>query len=159
MTCHSEQSRLLATFWARFGGRRALSPLPREKTLALLRFVASVVLVDHSRRPVAERRAEFDAPGAFRPAGHGCFVCHYPRDLGRHHVLPLFRGAENSDDNTILLCSDCHAAVEPCRTNPAMSPRTIRLTKEVYEHGTQRGNKRRARIRVKAKRERMEDGD
>jgi len=43
-----------------------------------------------------------------------CEICgqHYPNAMHYHHLIPRRYGGSNSDDNLILLCANCHGAIE-----------------------------------------------
>jgi len=39
---------------------------------------------------------------------HRCSKCKTPNWLEVHHIIPLYRGGSNNNDNLITLCSLCH---------------------------------------------------
>jgi len=43
-----------------------------------------------------------------------CEICgqHYPNAMNQHHLIPKRYGGSNSDDNLIVLCANCHSAIE-----------------------------------------------
>ena len=40
-----------------------------------------------------------------------CQLCGSYRHLQIHHVCPRSKGGDNSEDNLLTLCNDCHAEV------------------------------------------------
>ena len=42
-----------------------------------------------------------------------CDVCNEEKAYCKHHIIPLCKGGNNSDDNLINICLTCHKAVHP----------------------------------------------
>ena len=40
-----------------------------------------------------------------------CAFCGSKKDLEEHHMIPLFLGGTNDDDNLVFLCKKCHRGV------------------------------------------------
>lgn len=45
---------------------------------------------------------------------NACFICGNRNEnvLERHHIVPQRYGGKDTEENTVLLCSNCHTAVE-----------------------------------------------
>ena len=159
----SEQARLLETFWSRFGNRRA-STLPHAQTMTILKFMASVHLIEKSPRTPDELKEEMHTPGrspSFPPASP-CFACHCSGELERHHLIQLSAGGDNDRDNLVLLCGECHSRLHPEReARRAVSENWTyrKYEKPKFEMGTERSKKRRARIGRRRRLEEMDDED
>ncbi len=40
---------------------------------------------------------------------HACILCHDPRTIHLHHVVPKGRGGTDDEQNLVCLCPYCHA--------------------------------------------------
>lgn len=62
-----------------------------------------------------------------------CNLCWEKKDIQIHHIRPIEQGGDNSEDNLIILCLDCHSKVHTKR-NLARSytEETLRLYKEKW---------------------------
>jgi len=43
-----------------------------------------------------------------------CQVCghHFPKSMNCHHLIPRRYGGSDDDDNVVILCANCHTAIE-----------------------------------------------
>ena len=42
-----------------------------------------------------------------------CELCGSRRGLEAHHIIPVFAGGDNSEENLICVCSACHSRLTP----------------------------------------------
>ncbi len=62
-----------------------------------------------------------------------CNLCWKKKDIQIHHIKPVENGGDNSEDNLILLCLNCHSTVHT-KKNIArnLNEETLRLYKETW---------------------------
>ncbi len=110
---------VLETFWrlaSRSGKPSWFSTKPHSRILAMLRYIADVVVVrSMSREDVASARKRYDeikdeTAGAKKHLS--CFVCG-DWATARHHIIQLQNGGEANRRNVVNLCHDCHRRIHP----------------------------------------------
>lgn len=62
---------------------------------------------------MGNKRVELMRKREKQESGHikQCAFCGSKNDLEEHHMIPLFLGGTNDDDNLIFLCKKCHRSV------------------------------------------------
>jgi hypothetical protein len=62
-----------------------------------------------------------------------CNICWKSKEVQIHHIIPVEFGGDNSEDNLIVVCLNCHSDVHTQRDMARnLKPRTIRLYKETW---------------------------
>lgn len=63
-----------------------------------------------------------------------CFICANANDvvLEKHHIVPKRFGGRNTSDNLVMLCSNCHTAIEQMYTDE----RLRRIVENINDGGT-----------------------
>jgi hypothetical protein len=62
-----------------------------------------------------------------------CNICWKSKEVQIHHITPIESGGNNSEDNLIVLCLNCHSAVHTKRLiSRNVHPTTLRLYKETW---------------------------
>jgi hypothetical protein len=62
-----------------------------------------------------------------------CNYCWTRKAVHIHHIVPVSKGGDNSEDNLILLCHECHSEVHTTHyMERNIRPETLRLFKETW---------------------------
>jgi len=67
-----------------------------------------VSLYYHLREKRSRAVRSMRRTGQMKKAGHECAFCKSKEDLHSHHIVPLYLGGTDAEDNFITVCRDCH---------------------------------------------------
>lgn len=79
-------------------------PIFGAARLARLKEFATIIISGREGR--SQRRT------SFANRGKKCFACPRPARV-RHHVIQLQNGGDNSKENRVSLCEECHSEIHP----------------------------------------------
>jgi len=93
----------------RYGKRvewlRANPPKPKAKKSGVIK--EPVVLADRNYYRMYK----------YRKGHEFCEICKIKRPVCTHHVVPFSEGGDESDNNYMALCKDCHTTLHPDMNN------------------------------------------
>lgn len=82
-----------------------------------------------SRRPISE---DVEAK-LLVEARNTCCLCWTSREVQIHHIIPVEKGGDNSEENLVVVCLNCHSGVHTRRYMARnISVATLRLYKETW---------------------------
>ena len=100
-----------------FSNRKKGKPLSTE---SILRVIYSYFpqFEGRNKSTIGNKRVELMRKREKEESGHikQCAFCGSKNNLEEHHMIPLFLGGTNDDDNLVYLCKKCHRGVSNYQT-------------------------------------------
>jgi len=93
---------------------RRVDNLPKHQRVDVLKAFAESFLGRASEHWRSRMRRHFNVSKhhLLKLKGATCFCCPERAEV-RHHLIPIYAGGRNSQQNLVALCNGCHAKVHP----------------------------------------------